>query len=125
MNKIVKEQLLKCKVANIPDFDDNTTEISIKKGSTLSVTPYQVDKCFVVELADYIINPPSTFALADNWNRGSKPTHKYYKAEIQQVMGKMVKIMGCGYNPETDEDYLDVWEGWVPQEGITLKSELK
>lgn len=125
MNKIIKGQLEKCKVANIPDFDDNTTEMLITKGSTLRVTPYQVDKCFIVEFADYILNPPPNFTLAENWNRGTKPSHKFYKAEIQQVMGKMVKVMGCGYDPTTNTDYIDIWEGWVPQEGITLHNELK
>ena len=125
MNKIAREQLLKCKIANVPDFAENETEIFIPKGSTLNVSPYQINKCFVVELADYIINPPAHFALAENWNRGSKPSHKFYKAEISNVMGKMVKIVGCGYDPMTNTDFIDVWEGWVPQEGITLHNELK
>ena len=125
MNKIVRDQLEKCRVANVPDFDEYTTEMVIHKGSTLKVTPYQVGKCFVVELADYILNPPANFTLAENWNRGSKPTHKYYKAEISQVMGKMIKITGCGYDLPTNTDFIDVWEGWIPQDGIKLHNELK
>ena len=31
MNKIVEEQLNKCKIANIPEWDDDTKELIIKK----------------------------------------------------------------------------------------------
>jgi hypothetical protein len=125
MNELIKQQLKNCKVANIPQFDDNEIKILINKGTTLSVSPYQVHNFYLIELENYIINPPQTFTLAENWNGGRVPKHKHYKCEIAQVMGKMVKIIGCGYNIENDTDYNDVWEGWVPQEGIKLIKELK
>ena len=125
MNKLIKQQLLNCRVANVPAFDDNTTRIQISRGSMLNVSPYQVHKCYIIELENYILNPPPNFTLADNWNQGSIPTHKYYKCEISQVMGKMVKIMGCGYNPDTDTDTADMWMGWVPQAGIKIIKELR
>ena len=124
MNPIIKSQLEKCTVANIPVFDDSTTTLVIPKGSTLHVSPYQVNKCYIVELADYIINPPPDFTLADNWNNGSVPKWKYYKCEISKVMGKMIRITGCGYDYENNMDTNDVWEGWVPQQGIKLIQEL-
>lgn len=125
MNDLIKQQLQNCKVANVPQFSDNDTQIVIPKGTSLTVSPYQVHKCYVIELENYIINPPQTFTLADNWNNGSVPKRKYYKCEISQVVGKMVKIIGCGYDPDTDTDFSDVWEGWVPQNGIKLIKELK
>lgn len=125
MNPIIKAQLENCRVANVPKFDDTTTSIKISKGSTLQVTPYQVNKCYLVELADYIIDPPDDFTLADNWNKGSIPQHKYYKCEISQIMGKMIRITGCGYDYINHCDTTDVWEGWVPQQGIKLIEELK
>lgn len=125
MNPIIKKQLDSCKVAAIPDYSDNDTEIFIPKGSTVSVSKYQLHKCYLVELADWIIHPSQDFTLADNWNKGSIPPYRFYKAEIAQVMGKMVKIIGCGYDAEKQQDTHDMWEGWVPQKGLTLIEELR
>ena len=45
MNPLIKKQLENCKVANIPEFDDNTTHITIPKGSVVNVSQYQVGRC--------------------------------------------------------------------------------
>lgn len=125
MNPIIKKQLNNCRVANIPNFDDNSSVICIPKGSVLNVTPYQVGKCYLVELADYILNPSQDNLLSSNWNRGTVPKYKYYKCEILKLMGKMICILGCGVHPVTGQDTSDLWEGWVPQAGIKLIQELK
>lgn len=124
MNKIIKEQLKKCKVANLPEFDDNTTELHIPKGSKLNVTPYQVNGCYLIELADFVIHPAPDYALASNWNQGSVPPSKYFNAQIEQLMGKMIKFVGQGYNPDTNSPTGVTWEGWVPQDGIKLLHKL-
>lgn len=125
MNPLVKAQLDSCKVANLPYYDDTTTDLVIPRGSGVEVSPYQVHKCYIMELADYIINPPPDFTLASNWNKGSVPQSKYYIAEVSQLMGKMVRITGCGYDITTDSRTADIWEGWVPQKGIKLIREIK
>lgn len=125
MNPLIRKQLENCKVANIPDFDDNSIIINIPKGSILNVTPYQVGKCYLVELADYVLNPPEGHTLSSNWNKGTTPRYKYYKCEIVKVVGKMICILGCGFDMSTQHDTNDLWEGWVPQSGIRLIQELK
>ena len=125
MNELIKKQLESCRVANIPPFSDDDTQIVITRGQVSSVSPYQVHKCYVIELADYILNPPPNFTLADNWNKGSIPKYKYYKCEISAVMGNMVKISGCGYDNASDSDYNEFWEGWLPQSGVKLIKELR
>lgn len=124
MNPLIKKQLQNCRVANIPDFDDNTTVIRIPKGAILNITPYQVGKCYVVELADYILNPTESHTLASNWNKGSSPKYKYYKCEISKTVGKMVCILGYGLDTDTMRETSDLWEGWVPQSAIKLLQEL-
>ena len=125
MNPIIKKQLENCKVACIPQFNDKDIVISIPKGSVLNVSQYEVGKYYIVELADYIVDPPEGFTLASNWNKGSSPKYKYYKCEIVKTVGKMVCILGYGLNPLTGQDTGDLWEGWVPQGGIKLLQELK
>ena len=125
MNPLIKKQLESCKVANIPYFDDYSVIINIPKGSLLNVTPYQIGKCYLVELADYVINPPEGYTLSSNWNNGTSPKYKYYKCEIVKIVGKMICILGCGYDAEKMQDTNDLWEGWVPQAGIKIIQELK
>lgn len=125
MNPIIKKQLESCKVANIPLYNDDDLVIKIPKGSIVEVSPYQVGKCYLVEIADFVINPSDGNTLASNWNKGTSPKHKYYKCEISKIVGKMICILGYGYNMETSQDTLDLWEGWVPQSGIKLLQELK
>lgn len=125
MNPILKKQLQNCRVANVPEFDDNIQLIHIPKGSVLNVTPYQVGKCYLVELADYVVNPPEGYTLASNWNKGSSPKYKFYKCEIVKIVGKMICILGCGFDADLQRDTNDLWEGWVPQAGIKLLQELK
>ena len=124
MNPIIKKQLESCRVANIPMFDENTTVINIPKGSVMTVTPYQIGKFYLVELADFVINPEDR-VFASNWNNGAVPKYKYYNCEIKKVMGKMIFIFGCGYDASTQQDTMDLWEGWVPQTGIKILQELK
>ena len=125
MNPLIKKQLENCKVANIPSFDENCTVINIAKGSVLNVTHYQIGKCYIVELADYVLTPSEDSTLSTNWNNGTVPKYKYYKCEITKIVGKMINILGYGLNPFTGEETNDLWEGWVPQAGIKLLQELK
>ena len=124
MNPIIKKQLLSCRVANIPAIDDSADVIFIPKGSLMNITPYQVGKCYIVELADFVLSPSENSIITDNWNNGSVPKYKYYKCEIVKVMGKMVCIFGCGYDPLTKTDSADLWQGWVPQVGIKILQQL-
>ena len=125
MNPIIKKQLEKCTVANIPVFTDDDLVITIPKGSILNVTPYQVGKCYIVEIADYVIDPPDGFSLSSNWNKGTCPKYKRYKREIVKIVGKMICILGCGIDPSSGAETNDLWQGWVPQAGIKLLQELK
>ena len=124
MNKVVKEQLGKCRVAEIPAFDDNTTHIFIPKVNAGSINEYHLHKYFMVEIADYILNPSADFTLADNWNKGTKPPSKYMNVEITQIMGKMIQISGVSYNPENPAASPTHWEGWVPQKSIKIIKQL-
>ena len=125
INPLIKAQLNNCRVAQIPEFSEDDTVIHITRGSDITITPYQIGKCYLVELADYIINPPADYTLSANWNQGRVPTHKHYKCQVLNVMGKMVRIFGSGYDIINDTDDLNVWDGWVPQKGIKIIEEYK
>ena len=123
MNEIIKEQLKLLKVAELPEFDDSTTEITIPKQEAKEYN-INVGKCYLIELENYIINPPETFTLHINWNNNIIPKDKYMKVEIVGIMGKMVKVNGVGYDFVNKLDLNTMWEGWLPRKAITIIKEL-
>ena len=125
MNELIKKQLKMCRVATIPQFSDCDTVVSIEKVSNKRVNEYQVGNYYIIEIEDYILNPSPSFNLAENWNKGSVPKHKHYKCMVSQMVGKMIKIIGLGYDLEKEKDLSDTWEGWLPVQGFTIVREMK
>lgn len=121
MNKIIKEQLKKCVVANVPSYDDNTTHLQIKKYNEIKLVE---NSYYLIRLSSSITNPPSNSVLASNWNNGSVPKHSYFKCEISRVMGTMIKINGLAYDMTNNKDLNEMWSGWLPIEGIEVISKL-
>ena len=120
MNKYIKEQLNKCKVAVIPEFDDNTTELLIssnnctKVGITGITTDFYVGMECNIEVEDYIIHPYPGFTLHDNWNCGIIPTDKYMHITVVKEMAKMICIQAIGLNDNKS------WGGWLPKKSCKI-----
>lgn len=121
MNKIIKNQLDKVSVAKLPYYDDNTTSIIIPKLSTLYL---KENCCYILKLDDIMLHPSENSVLVTNWNNNSIPTSRYYKADINQIMGKMVKITGLAYDFENKKDLSDIWVGWLVLDNIEILEKL-
>lgn len=124
MTPLVKKQLQKCKVAIIPPYDDNTTHLIIEHATAQEAQSCIPNHCYLIELEDYLVNPPPTFAFHINWNGNNIPKSKHYKCECLQLMGKMVKINGVGFDWENQVDLYDMWSGWLPLKSIKIIQEL-
>lgn len=110
MNKFIKQELSKIVFAQLPPYDDNTTELSIPK--TTERIRLELNQCYIIEISDNIKNNEW---LAQTWNNGTVPSAKYMKACITNISGKMIKIDGSGYDYNTDTDLNDVYIGlWLP-----------
>lgn len=105
MNKLIKEQLLKVK-ANIPEFDDNTTQLIITKDMN-KIIDVEKDRYYTVEVEDYIIHPYEGFTLNSNWNRNISIDDKHINLCVLDIMGKMIKFEGTGV--ESGKTYVDMW----------------
>ena len=123
MNKFVAEELKKCRVAKLPPYDEFTKHMIIPQANS-SEQFLQVNKCFLVQLEPYILNPPEGFTLHDNWNQGRKPPREFLKIEVSQVMGKMIKVNSIGFDYATQTDTNEIWEGWLPKKSINILQEL-
>lgn len=122
MNKFILNQLKKIRFANLPDYNDDTTEIFIPKQT--NEVSLEEGKCYIIEVENYIIKPYEGFTLHDNWNKGIVPKHKFMKCEVCQIMGKMIRIDAIGYDWENKEDILDSWSGWLPIKSVKIIKEV-
>lgn len=123
INPYIKEQLEKCEVADIPSLKEDPLNISIPKKSKNK--RFQLNKCYIIELDDYLINPNSMVSFHINWNQSRVPKSKYLKVCIIQIMGKMIKIDGLGYNIEVDCDLNDIYNDmWLPSQDVRIIKEI-
>ena len=119
MDKIILEQLQKCKIANIPAFDDNSTCIYIPKSEGAQRrSDIEVGMCYRIRVEDYIVKPYEGFTLHDNWNNGVVPTDVMMNCEVQQIMGSMVKVTAVGLNDSKP------WVGWLPRKSFRVLEEI-
>ena len=120
MNPLIKTQLDKIRGVVMPDYDDNTSQMNIPIRPIDAPITLEQDKCYIVSVEDYILNPPDGFTLHTNWNNNKIPKHKYMKIDVSKIMGKMVKVNSIGYNIETNVNINEMWEGWLPEKSITI-----
>lgn len=120
MNPLIKEQLKKINRVKVPSFDENTQTITLLKSDIQSTDSLQEDRCYLISVEDYILNPPEGFTLHSNWNNNIVPKHKFMKIDVSKIMGKMVKVNSVGYDMKHQVDSADVWSGWLPRKSITI-----
>jgi hypothetical protein len=122
MNSIIKKQLEKVTATNI-EFDDNTVSIYIPKTTSYNLTSLKKDSCYLIELDDSLLNPSSNSTLASNWNAGRIPEYKYYNAEINSILNKMVQVTAVPViNGEAI--YNKQFYGWLPFDQIKIIKQL-
>lgn len=121
MNKIIQSQLEKVSVADLTNYDKTTNTFTIPKYNQIKV---EEGSYYIIKLHPSLLNSNENTLLVTNWNCGSVPSHEYYKAEIDKVLGKMIKITGVGYDLVSNTDFLDIWTGWLPLDLITFIEKL-
>ena len=122
MNKFIEKELDKCKIANIPEYDKDTTHLIITKKIPISL---ESNKYYLIELENYIIHPSDNFTLSTNWNKGIIPKSKYIVGTPINKIGKMICFDCCCYDIDnqcfiTEEKYNELW---LPEKGFTILKE--
>lgn len=114
MNKFIKEQLNKCKIANIPNFNDNTVELIIQKQYNNKKLEFELGYEYDISVEDYIIHPYPGFTLHDNWNKGIVPTDNKMHILVIKDLGKMMCVQAIGMNDNK------AWGGWLPKKSCKI-----
>lgn len=113
MKELVERELKKIKIADLSHFDSSRNTYIIPK--TTSLKPEE-NNFYIIELKPTATNSN----LNINWNKNIPPSNKYYKAEVEKIMGPMIKINGIGYDYESKIDLDKVWSGWLYIAGIEI-----
>lgn len=121
MNPQIKKELEKVTATDL-QFDNNTTSIFIPKTTSWNLTSLKVNKCYIIELDDSLLNPSTNSSLAANWNSGKIPEYKHYMIELQSVMNKMIKVIGVGIVNGAPQGKQFI--GWLPFEQVKVLKEV-
>jgi hypothetical protein len=124
MNPLIKTQLNKIRTVKIPPYEDNTTSITIPMRTPNDPIILEEDKCYLIQVEDYILNPPDGFTLHTNWNHNKIPKCKYMKIDVNKIMGKMIKVNSIGYDMDSKVNINEMWEGWLPEKSIIVLERL-
>ena len=124
MRKFIYDQLMKCRVARLPNFDMSTTHLKIEKLGTKGGNALSVGHYYLIKLDDVLLSKDRSFVLHQNWNNNVFPQSNAYKCECVKIMGGMVKIEGSGFDLETNEDKSDSWSGWLPMSNVEIIREI-
>lgn len=119
MYKETLEQLQKVKV-KLPEYNENS-ELLVIPRTLHKVEILQINHIYLIEVAEYITNPPSNFTLSDNWNKGIVPKCKCMKIEVCNIQGKMIQVNAFGYDYINQCDLPYTYMGlWLPIKSITI-----
>lgn len=110
MNKDLLNELQKCKVATIPNIEEEN-EIIINKYNNIDLIK---GFYYNIKIEDYIINEPADFTLSSNWNRGTKPPENILSIKVEDIQGKMIKVDAIG------KESKKIWQGWLPKKAIKI-----
>lgn len=116
INKLIQEQLNKVKEANLENFKENNYNFIIPQKKEIKI---EIDHYYIIQiLRDNDI-------VKNNWNEGKYPTEKYYKADVTQIMSKMIKVNAIAYDPLTDKNLNIIFSGWLKLSDISIQKEIE
>lgn len=118
MNKIIKEQLQKVKVAKVPEFDDSTTQMLIPRHKDMV---YEEGKYYILALDDYICSQNSSVFI--NWNNRVAPP-KDIIGMVEKKTSNMILFGGCAFNTITQKRTEQQYRVWIPIANIVSAKQL-
>lgn len=121
MNKILKQQLDKLKVAKVDSYNELTHTYVFKKHESAT---FKLDSVYLLRLDDKLLNPKYNDVLISNWNNGKYPTHTILKAQVSKKLGNMLFLCGV-YCNEDKEPINEFWNGWLPDDQLKIIEEVK
>lgn len=118
MTETIRKQLEKCRVANIPNYDKNTTHIIIPKSSVTNDESFLIGHYYEINIDKSLVNDYSDNTLSVNWNHNTHPPSVHLNVCVNKLMGKMANVDCIGVDNGIQ------WSGWLPMKNIKIVKEL-
>ena len=119
MNKFIKEQLNKCRVAHIPQFDDNTIHLFIQRNNRMNDT-LLLNNYYLIEIIDNVFNDEE---IQEQIKEKSSYIlkSKYLKCMPNKFLDGWTRFDASGYDINTEQDLNDVYLGlWLPHNSYKI-----
>lgn len=113
MRKIIEEQIKKVQYVDLSGLEEGK-EFLIEKRIP---TNFELNKEYVVELADDLLIKGQNEILECNFNHNRVPEAKVIQGEVQKVLGKMILFVGNGFDNDGNEKY---WNGYLPKDKLKI-----
>ena len=122
MHRLVKEQLRNVKIADLGEWDDNTSHFLIRKYVPATLT---IGHRYIIRLTDSVLSGKGMPDGSD-WNGGSIPNSRFYSCTVVRTVGRMADIVGCPCRADGAAcPSLPEWSGWIPEDGTDIIRELQ
>lgn len=118
VSKIIEQQLKKTQNVDISNYNPETNTYIIKKRNDIKIE----ENCmYLIKLKDSAF---SNTVVINNWNNGFFTSSRYLKIDVHTKMTNMIKVVGVGYNIETQQDLISRWSGWLCIDNIEILEKL-
>lgn len=122
MNKLIKKQLEKLKVAKIDSYDEVKHTYVFKKHVAKI---FNVNSVYIIRLDKSLLSATGDEILVSNWNQGHYPKYPCMKVQVNKKMGSMLFVCGVYYDEVLKKDMNEYYNGWLPDEKLEIIQEVK
>ena len=126
MNRVIEEQLKKCKNVTIPNIEKDQTVIFIPRSTKISTDNIKLDHNYIIEVDNFILSlTNSNSTLVSNWNSGQVVKSSHLKVSLNRIMNNMYQFDGIGFDIETGKDKQDFYSClWLPKDHFKIIKEI-
>jgi len=118
VNNLIKKQLESVQIADLSNFNEEDNTYFIPQKKTIKI---ERNKAYLIYVGDsFFYNK----VVQDNWNKGLTLKDRYIKAEVDDIIGKMIKVTCIGYDVLNKQDTNNFWNGWLPLDSIQVLQKL-
>ena len=122
MNRIIKQQLSKLKVAKVDSYDELKHTFVFKKHVAKI---FKLDAVYIIRLDRSLLNAYGDEILVNNWNQGKFPKYACMRVQVTKKMGDKIFVCGVYYDDVMKKDMNEYYNGWLPDEKLEIIEEVK
>jgi len=120
-SKLLEKQIKESDIFKTAQYNKDKDTYFIPKSTILRPEKYH---SYIIEIDDSLLAEMGDEITQCNWNKGKIPDSKYYKVDIENIVGKMLFCIGIGYDIVNAKELPTYWKGYFPKDKVKVLSEL-